>query len=312
MKNIIQIGTRGSPLALAQTRWVVDLINERHPDIRVNLIKIKTTGDRVLDTPLADIGGKGLFVKEIEEALISGEIDVAVHSMKDLPGELPEGLYIGIIPEREDSRDVMISQNGLSFKGLPGRSSIGTSSMRRSSQILRHRPDLKIVPLRGNLDTRIKKLDAENFQAVVVAAAGLNRLGIYDRRVRVLPIELMLPAIGQGALALELRKQDKATADILRFLDHYPTRVAVEAERGFLRKLQAGCQLPVAAHAAFKGSLIEMSGMVASPDGKEFYLDVIEGKPESSGQLGAALADRLLEAGAKKVLDEVYKTDLHP
>jgi len=306
----IRIGTRASQLALAQTKWVIDKISARYPDIRVDLIKIKTRGDRILDRPLSTIGGKGLFVKEIEEALIRKEIDVAVHSLKDVPAELPDSLYIGLIPEREDPHDVIISKDNIHLKDLPEGASVGTSSLRRSAQLLHHRPDLKIFPLRGNLETRIRKLDTAYIHAIVVAAAGLHRIGLKDKATQSFSFDLMLPAIGQGALGLELRRDDKQTRDILAFLDHYPTRVEVEAERSFLMGLKGGCQLPVAGLARLKDGSIHLDGLVANLDGSTIFRDVLIGPPEKAGELGVTLANRLLDEGAGKILEDIYGEDL--
>ena len=302
----IRIGTRASQLALAQTKWVIDRLSAKYPDIEVDLIKIRTKGDRIIDKPLSTIGGKGLFVKEIEEALKRGEIDVAVHSLKDVPAELPDNLYIGIIPEREDPHDVMLSKDNIPLKGLPEGSCIGTSSLRRSAQLLHYRSDLKIVPLRGNLDTRLKKLDTANIQAIVVAAAGLKRIGFKDKITQPFSFDLMLPAIGQGALGLELRRDDQDTRDIFTFLDHYPTRVAVEAERSFMMELKGGCQIPVAGFARLKDDSINLDGLVADLDGSTIFRDVVIGPPEKARELGEALAKRLLDVGAREILKDIY------
>ena len=304
---LIRIGTRASQLALAQSKWVIDRISDRYPGIRVDLITIKTKGDRIIHRPLSTIGGKGLFVKEIEESLTKNEIDVAVHSLKDVPAELPDNLYIGIIPEREDPHDVMISKKNIPLKDLPEGSYIGTSSLRRSAQLLHYRPDLEIVPLRGNLDTRIRKLDTADIQAIVVAAAGLKRIGFKDRIAQPFSFDLMLPAIGQGALGLELRRDDQKIRDMLAFLDHHPTRLAAEAERSFLRELKGGCRLPVAGFARFRDDGLSLDGLVANLDGSTIFRDVITGSPENSKELGTTLACRLLDKGARKILDEIYE-----
>ncbi len=303
---VLRIGTRASQLALAQTRWVVDRISARDPDIRVDVVKIRTRGDRILGKPLSTIGGKGLFVKEIEQALIRREIDVAVHSLKDVPAELPDKLYIGIIPEREDPHDVVISKENRPLEDLLEGSPIGTSSLRRSAQLLHFRPDLRIVPLRGNLGTRIRKLHTADIHAIVVAAAGLKRLGYEDRITQFLPFDLMLPAIGQGALGLELRQDDHETRDRLAFLDHYPTRVALEVERSFLMGLRGGCQVPVAGYATFEDGALRLEGLVANSDGSTIFRDDVFGPAENAWELGATLARKLLDAGASKILDEIY------
>jgi len=305
----IRIGTRASQLALAQTKWVIDRISAKYPGIRVDLVKIRTKGDRIIDRPLSTIGGKGLFVKEIEEALARNEIDIAVHSLKDVPAELPDNLYIGIIPERDDPHDVMISKDNIALEDLPEGSCIGTSSLRRSAQLLHYRPDLKIVPLRGNLDTRIRKLDTTDIQAIVVAAAGLKRIGFKDRISQPFSFDLMLPAIGQGALGLELRRDDGETREILSFLDHHETRLTAEAERSFLMELKGGCQVPVAGFARFKDDSLSLDGLVASLDGTTIFRDVATGPPKNSRELGSTLAHRLIDAGAGKILDEIYGSE---
>ena len=306
MTMLIRIGTRASQLALAQTQWVIDRISAQYPNITVDLVKIKTKGDKIIDRPLSHIGGKGLFVKEIEEALQRKEIDVAVHSLKDVPAELPDDLHIGVIPERENPYDVLISRDNIALKDLPEGSFIGTSSLRRAAQLLHCRADLNITPLRGNLDTRLKKLNTSDIHAIVVAAAGLNRLGFRDKITQYFSPDIMLPAIGQGALGLELRRDDEKTRDILAFLDHYPTRAAVEAERSFLVELGGGCELPVAALAQFDDESIHLDALVANLDGSRIFRDAIEGPADKVGELGTTLASTLLDAGAQQILDEIY------
>ncbi len=303
---IIRVGTRASQLALAQAQWVVDRIVDRYPDITVDVVKIRTKGDSIVDRPLSRIGGKGLFVKEIEEALQREKIDMAVHSLKDVPVELPDDLHIGIIPEREDPHDVMISRDNVGLEDLPAGSSIGTSSLRRAAQLLHYRSDLNIRPIRGNLDTRIRKLDSTDIQAIIVAAAGLKRMGFREKRAEYIPFDLMVPAIGQGALGLELRKGDAKAIDMLAFLDHYPTRVAVKAERAFLLELKGGCELPAAALAQISGQSIHLDGLVASPDGSMLFRDTTEGSANKASELGATLARSLLERGAQQIIDEIY------
>jgi len=306
---VIRIGTRSSQLALAQAFWVRNRISDRYPDMKVEIVKIKTRGDRIIDRPLSSIGGKGLFVKEIEEALQRNDIDVAVHSLKDVPAEIPDNLHIGIIPEREDPHDVIISRNNIVLDHLPQSSSIGTSSLRRTAQLLHYRPDLNVMPLRGNLDTRIRKLHTENLQAIIIAAAGLRRVGLSERITQSLPIEVMLPAIGQGALGLELRRDDHNMKSFLAFLDHYPTRVAVEAERSFLLELKGGCELPVGAHAILDGTVVHLDALVASPDGKRVFRNSMEGVANEAELIGARLARMLLDSGAQKILDDIYGID---
>jgi hydroxymethylbilane synthase len=254
----ITIGTRGSKLALWQADFVRSELKRLYPGLEIELNKIKTTGDKILDVPLANVGGKGLFVKEIEEALLGRDADIAVHSMKDVPTEFPAGLYLAVICRREDPRDAFISRmrNGRfeiqSYKELPQGATIGTSSLRRSCQLLSIRPDLKIEQLRGNLDTRLRKLDEGQFDAIILAAAGMIRLGLEKRIAEILPFEISLPAIGQGAVGIECRVDDAWINDLIAPLNHPETAVCVKAERAFLRKLEGGCQVPIAAHATIK------------------------------------------------------------
>ena len=306
----IKIGSRASKLALAQAKWVMDRITAHYPDIRVDLIKITTKGDRIINRPLSAVGGKGLFVKEIEESLNRGAIDIAVHSLKDVPAELPDTLCIGIIPEREDPHDVILSKDNIPLKDLPVGSCIGTSSLRRSAQILHYRPDLKIVPLRGNLDTRIRKLESVDIQAIVVASAGLKRIGLADKITQLLSFDFMVPAVGQGALGLEFRLDDQETINMLKFLDHYATRVAVEAERSFLMELQGGCQVPIAGFARLKDNSLLLDGLVADLYGGTIVRDTVIGTPEKAKELGATLAHMLLDAGAGKILEKIYGRSL--
>ena len=307
MIMVIRIGTRASQLALAQALWVRNRISNRYPDTKVEIVKIKTRGDRIIDRPLSSIGGKGLFVKEIEEALQRDDIDVAVHSLKDVPAEIPNNLHIGIIPEREDPHDVIISRNNIVLDLLPQRSFIGTSSLRRTAQLLHYRQDLNVIPLRGNLDTRLRKLHTEDLQAIVIAAAGLRRVGLSERITQSLPIGIMVPAIGQGALGLELRRDDHKVKSFLAFLDHYPTRIAIEAERSFLLELRGGCELPVGAHAMLDGKVVHLDALVASPDGKRVFRNSMEGLADEAGLIGARLARILLGSGAQQIIDDIHK-----
>jgi hydroxymethylbilane synthase len=304
---ILRIGTRASKLALAQAQWVRERISAEYPDLEVQLVTVRTQGDRVRDRPLSTIGGKGLFVKEIEEALQRKDIDIAVHSLKDVPAELPDDLFIGAIPEREDPYDVLISKNNASLEELPKGSRIGTSSLRRAAQLLHHRPDLEIVPIRGNVDTRIRKLHSLDMHAIIVAAAGLKRMGLAGHITHVLPANLMLPAIGQGALGLELRYDDQHTRNMVTLLDHYPTRVVVEAERAFLGELKGGCQLPVAGFGQIANGTLHLDGMVADVGGKNVVRESVRGPTEEAQTLGVALARKLLDAGARGILEDIYK-----
>lgn len=306
MTSNLIIGTRGSQLALWQSNWVKSEIERRFPGTTVSLEIIKTKGDKIIDVPLAKVGGKGLFVKEIEDALLEKRVDLAVHSMKDMPAEIPDGLCIGAIPERENPLDVLISKNNLKLQELPERARIGTSSLRRMSQISAIRPDLEIVSLRGNLDTRIKKLESGEFDAIILAAAGVRRLGLSEKITQYLDPDLMLPASGQGALCIETRTDDPKTSDIVKALNHDTTATAVIAERAFLHRLEGGCQVPIAAHARVSGDTISMEGLVSDIRGETVFKSAISGKSSEAAELGKKLAEALLEKGAKKILDEIY------
>jgi len=301
----VRIGTRGSQLALWQANWVKSEIERVH-GVEVVLERIRTTGDKITDVPLAKVGGKGLFVKEIEEALLDGRIDLAVHSMKDVPAVLPEGLHLRAITRREDPRDAFISATGLLLKELPLGSRIGTSSLRRQAQLLNMRPDLKIMQLRGNLDTRLKRLDEGRFDAIILAGAGIKRLGLEDRVTEYLDPTECLPAIGQGALGIETRIDDERTNDLVAFLDHYETSVAVRAERAFLRRLEGGCQVPIAAFGELEDGQLKLTGLVATTDGKKVVKGSRTGPPEEAEAMGLALAEELIERGAGEILAELY------
>jgi hydroxymethylbilane synthase len=307
-RSTVVLGTRASKLAVQQSEWVQRQLYALAPDVTVTLQKIQTSGDKILDVPLAQIGGKGLFVKEIEEALLSGEIDLAVHSMKDVPTELPEGLAILCVPPREDPRDALISRDGRSFMDLPRGARIGTSSLRRQSQLLHARPDLTIAMLRGNLDTRIKKLRGGQFDAIVLAAAGLRRLDWAHEITEYLSPQISLPAIGQGALGIEGRKDDLFMRSLLSGLDHAESKTAVLAERALLHRLQGGCQVPIAAYATVAGKIVRLEGLVSSVDGKELFRDVAEGTIEEPESMGIQLAERLLAHGGDRILQAIYGT----
>lgn len=302
----LKIGTRGSKLALAQSNRIKKNLLDRYSDLQVELIIIKTKGDKILDSPLAKIGGKGLFVKEIEESLLEEEIDLAVHSVKDVPAKLPEGLNMPVFTEREDPRDAFISLDYSSIEDLPSGSHVGTGSLRRSSQLLSLRQDLEIVSIRGNVDTRIKRLESGDLKAIILAAAGLKRLGLSDKISQFLPIHGFLPAIGQGALGLEIRRDDKKTLALISFLNDKRSELTVKAERAFLLKLEGGCQVPVAGHAELVGNNIVLEGMVAEPDGSWIIRDRIRGNRDKPEELGTILAERLLDSGADKILDGIY------
>ena len=303
----LRIGTRGSQLALYQANWVRERLVQAHPDLNVTLLTIKTTGDKIQDAPLARIGGKGLFVKEIEEALIQKRVDLAVHSIKDVPAELPKELYLSAITKREDPRDVFISKDGKNMRELRQGAKIGTSSLRRQAQLLHFRKDLELIPLRGNLDTRLKKLEKENLDGIVLAMAGVKRLGFESRVTEIIPVETSLPAIGQGALGIETRKRDRDVEEQIRFLNDLPSVIAVSAERAFLKKLEGGCQVPIAALAQVIDSNVSIDGLVGSIDGKRLVKHHLEGPAEKAESLGIELAEILLEKGAKGILDEVYR-----
>ncbi|RPJ12549.1 MAG: hydroxymethylbilane synthase [Desulfobacteraceae bacterium] len=305
MKPEIKIGTRGSKLALWQANWVKSELIKKFPDLSIETVIIKTKGDKILDVPLAKVGGKGLFVKEIEEALISNHVDIAVHSMKDMPAELLDGLAIGAIPEREIPVDVLISKNNLFLSQLPRKARIGTSSLRRLAQIRHIRPDLVILPLRGNLDTRIRKLDSGEMDAIVLAAAGVKRLGLESLITEYLSEDTMLPAVGQGALCIEIRKDDGDVVEFTDSLDHPITRNVVMGERAFLKKLEGGCQIPIAGHGKAWENRFSIIGLVADLEGKTIIKDTLSGPLESSESVGTALADKLLERGAKQLLEKL-------
>ena len=299
----IRIGTRGSKLALRQTAWVRERIAERHSGIQIEVVRIKTTGDTITDVPLATVGGKGLFVKEIEEALLRKEIDLAVHSMKDVPTELPSGLHLGAIAEREDPRDVLVSRDGVRLQALPPGARMGTSSLRRGVQLLGVNPQWEIIPLRGNLDTRIRKLKTDDLDAVILAAAGVSRMGLEDRVTEYLSPDVMLPAVGQGALGIECRQEGAVNA-LIAFLNHSESAMAVEGERAFLRRLEGGCQVPIAAYGEMHAGELILRGMVAHLDGSRFFRAEAQGDDPTG--VGEQLAEDLLAQGADKVLREIY------
>jgi hydroxymethylbilane synthase len=303
--SVVTIGTRGSALALWQARHVAARLEAAHPGLSVRLEVIKTTGDKILDVPLAKVGGKGLFVKEIEEALGARKIDLAVHSLKDVPATLPFGLEIGAVCVREDPHDAWLSRKGERFAETPLGARVGTSSLRRQSQLLALRPDLVLEPLRGNVDTRLRKLDEGRYDAVVLAAAGLRRLGFAARIQEILPATVMLPAIAQGALGIEVRVDDEAIHELLRLLHDPATAVCVGAERAFLKRLGGGCQVPIAGHATLEGDRLHLRGLVAWPDGHALVRGEREGAAEDAEEIGRALAEELLARGAGRILDEL-------
>jgi hydroxymethylbilane synthase len=304
MRQLV-VGTRGSALAMWQTQWVVRQLGARRPDLRLRIDRIQTEGDVRTGAPLWQIGGSGLFVKEIERALLEGRIDLAVHSMKDLPSAMAEGLVIAAVPEREDPRDVLVSRHGLSLAKLPVGARVGTSSSRRRAQLLAYRPDLVIVPLRGNVDTRLRKAEGEDLDGVVLAAAGLERLGYADRITERVPLDVCLPAPGQGALAVQVRAGDEELIKMVSVLEDPATRRSTEAERTFLRVMGGGCQLPMACLCRREGGALVMDALVASQDGAEVLR---ERDSEAAGEpvvLGARIAEKLLARGAARLLEEV-------
>ncbi|MCM3237173.1 hydroxymethylbilane synthase [Heyndrickxia oleronia] len=304
MRKII-IGSRRSKLALTQTNWVADQLKKLDVPFEFEVKEIVTKGDRILDVTLSKVGGKGLFVKEIEQALMNKEIDMAVHSMKDMPAVLPQGLTIGCIPHREDHRDVLISKGHMTLRDLPKGAKVGTSSLRRSAQILAERPDLEIKWIRGNIDTRLAKLETDEYDAIILAAAGLSRMGwSSDVVTEYLEPEVCLPAVGQGALAIECREDDKELLDELLKLTSKETKETVTAERAFLHKMEGGCQVPIAGYATITDNAqISLTALVADPNGKIIYKETVMGEdPVIVGEKAAAI---LTEQGAKQLIDRV-------
>jgi hydroxymethylbilane synthase len=299
----IKVGTRGSKLALSQTNFVAAGLKKAAPEIDIEVCVIKTKGDLMQDVSLLQIGGQGVFVKEIEEALLSGSIDLAVHSMKDVPGEIPEELIFPAILQREDVRDVLVTRGRVKFEFLPKGAKIGTGSQRRGAQIKSFMPDVEIVPLRGNIDTRLKKIETENLTGVVLAAAGLKRLGYGEVITQFLPTEIMLPAVGQGALGVQVRKSDAALAELCARLNHNTTAAEVTAERAYLQALGGGCRLPIAAYGLMEGRRLTLEGLLASPNGAEVLRDKVWGEPGEAEALGRRLADMILEKGGRRLLE---------
>ncbi len=307
----IRIGTRGSPLALWQANWARESLSQSYPQLRISLVRIKTKGDKLIDVSLARVGGKGLFVKEIEERLLVGRIDLAIHSMKDIPVQLPKGLHIQAIPQREDPGDVLISKGHLTLEKLPRGAKIGTSSLRRRAQLLSYRPDLTMVPLRGNVDTRLRKLKTMDLDAIVLAAAGVKRMKLEGSISQPISKEICLPAIGQGALGLETRIADDEVNQCLSILDHGPTHQSIRAERAFLRRLGGGCQVPIAALGTVSdGGMLILRGLVGSLDGRKLIKGTVEGEMGKAVELGIALAEDLLSRGANEILREIYEGEI--
>lgn len=302
----LQLGTRKSALALAQSNWVKEKIETHWSDINVDLVKFTTKGDKILDVPLAKVGGKGLFIKEIEDAILRKDADFAVHSLKDVPAELPEGLEVTIFPSREDPWDALISRTKLRLEELPEGARVGTSSLRRIAQLKNARPDLEVASLRGNIDTRLRKLDEGQYDAIILAAAGLRRLGLEQRIIQLLGPEVMLPAVGQGALGIEFRSMDTEIRRILASIHHEETSIRVRAERAFLFRLEGGCQVPIGAFARLNGETLELEGMVGNEAGTNIIRMKKQGTADRPEALGTILGEEILAAGGAVILREVY------
>jgi hydroxymethylbilane synthase len=301
----LRIATRKSRLALWQAEHVASLIRQAHPDIAVELLPLSTKGDRIQDRSLAAIGGKGLFIKELEAALEDRRADMAVHSMKDVPGDLPAGLMIAAVLPRVDARDALITSGALRLEDLPQGARLGTASLRRQAQLLAARPDLRIEVLRGNVDTRLKRLDAGELDAIVLACAGLLRLGLESRITARLDPEVSLPAVGQGVIGIECRTDDLRSREVLQALNDSATRTAMEAERAFARRLGGSCQSPIAAYARVERDRLTLEGLVAEPDGSWLLRDTISGSAANPQILGEQLAERVLAAGARELLQRL-------
>lgn len=302
----LRIATRKSPLALWQAEYVKQTLENLNPELSVELVTFTTKGDKILDTPLAKVGGKGLFVKELEVAMLEGAADIAVHSMKDVPVEFPEGLGLVVICEREDPTDAFVSNHYESIEALPQGARVGTCSLRRQCQIRARRPDLKILDLRGNVNSRLAKLDAGDFDAIILASAGLKRLGFEQRIRNSMSPEESLPAVGQGAVGIECRLADEATLALLAPLNHPPTEIRVKAERAMNNRLQGGCQVPIAGYAELENDHIRLRGLVGRPDGQQIVSHEVSGLAAEAEALGFALANHLLAHGAREILDELY------
>jgi len=306
----LRIATRKSPLALWQANHVRDALLARHPDLTVELLTMTTQGDKILDTPLAKVGGKGLFVKELEVGMLEGRADLAVHSMKDVPVEFPEGLGLAAVLVREDPRDALLSNMFSSLDALPQGARVGTSSLRRQCQLRAHRPDLEVLDLRGNVNTRLKKLDDGVYDAILLAAAGVKRMGWEARITELLTPEQSLPAIGQGAIGIEIRSNDVRVRTLVEELNDPQTAIRVAAERALNEGLQGGCQVPIGGFAEIHEGVIRLRGLVGRPDGRELVQGEISGQPDNAAQLGRTLADDLLSRGAREILAEVYSETL--
>ena len=305
-ESSLRIATRKSPLALWQANHVREALLARNPGLKVELLTMTTQGDKILDTPLAKVGGKGLFVKELELGMLEGRADLAVHSMKDVPVEFPDRLGLAAVLPREDPRDVLISNRFSSIDELPDGARVGTSSLRRQCQLRARRSDLQILDLRGNVNTRLKKLDEGAYDGILLAAAGVRRMGWESRITELLPPEQFLPAIGQGAIGIEIRLDDERVAGLVAQLNDPPTATRIAAERALNERLQGGCQVPIAGYSEISHGVIVLRALVGRPDGSELVQGVISGKPEDAEELGQALADDLLSRGAREILADVY------
>ena len=305
----VRIATRKSPLAMWQAEHVAAALREAHADLEVQIVGMSTQGDKILDTPLAKIGGKGLFVKELEQRMLDGDADIAVHSMKDVPVTLPEGLHLAVILEREDPRDAFVSNHHADLDALPEGARVGTSSLRRQCQLADRRPDLEIIPLRGNVNTRLRKLDDGEYDAIILASAGLLRLNFGERIRTFIPTDDSLPAIGQGAIGIECRSDDARINNLLAPLHHADTAVCVSAERAMNQRLEGGCQVPIGGHATLSDDELHLRGLVGTVDGAEIVRAEIRGARNDAEQLGRTLAEELLEHGAAQILRELYAHD---
>ena len=305
--KIIRIATRQSPLALWQAEYVAALLSRTFPEVTPQLVKMVTRGDKILDAPLAKVGGKGLFVKELEEGMLAGDADIAVHSMKDVPMEFPEGLHLAAILEREDPSDAFVSNRFANLKDLPLNSRIGTSSLRRECQIKELFPNAEVIPLRGNVNTRLAKLDAEDYDAIILASAGLIRLGMAERITQSLAVSVSLPAVGQGAIGIECRVDDLEINEMLKALHHNETGLCVTAERAMNSRLNGGCQVPIAGFAVLENGQVFMIGLVGSPDGRLIYRAEKMGSVDQVEALGRLIAEDLLSQGADKILQALFK-----
>lgn len=308
-KKKILVGSRASDLALVQTYWVIDRLKEKFPELDYEVVKIKTIGDKILDKTLHKIGGKGLFVKEIESALLQEEIDMAVHSMKDVPTEMIDDLMIGAITDREDIRDVLISRDGIKLEDLPQGAKIGTSSLRRAAQLLAYRPDLMIEPIRGNIATRLKKMETLHLDGVILAAAGVIRMGWKDKISQYISTRLCTPAVGQGALGIQIRSKDPFVRSIVKALNNPHVEIAIKAERSFMRELKGGCHVPIGAYSCMEGEKLLMDAVIASPDGEKVIRLRDACRKEDYEQLGIRMAREGLKQGGRAILDNIEAGD---